>query len=146
MAQLEHLAKLTRIVAGPLEESEESYRIGDLAREFDVTLRTLRFYEDRNLIHPTRIGSTRLYSSSDRARLQFIMLAKQVGFSLVEIQELMSIYDDYQNLDDPISMVIDKFSRQMDVLSEQKSDLDTAMTKLRDSLAKLKAIQRDARN
>ena len=75
-------------VAGS-QNQNETYRIGDLAREFDITLRTLRFYEDRGLIHPKRDGSTRLYSDYDRSRLSVILLAKKVGFSLVDIQEVL---------------------------------------------------------
>src|ERR671929_1496623 len=71
---------LTRGDRGP-----DSFSIGDLAREFGVTLRALRFYEDKGLLTPRRIGQTRLYSRRDRARLKLVLMGKKVGFSLLEI-------------------------------------------------------------
>jgi len=110
------------------EAQEKSvYRIGDLAREFDVTLRTLRFYEDRGLITPERSGSTRLYSPHDRSRLRLILLAKRVGFSLVEIHELMEIYDLGTHSDKHLQIVLEKFRKQMDVLNSQKTEVENSI-------------------
>ncbi len=61
------------------EPDDTTYRIGDLAAEFDVTLRTLRFYEDKGLLRPTRNGVTRIYSKRDRARLKLILLGKRLA-------------------------------------------------------------------
>ena len=72
---------------------EETFRIGELAREFDVTLRTLRFYEDKGLLNPRRVGNLRLYTRGDRARLRIILLGKRVGFSLKDIREILELYD-----------------------------------------------------
>jgi len=69
------------------------YKIGDLAREFDVTLRTLRFYEDRGLITPARSGTTRLYSSQDRERLGVALFGKRIGLSLGEIQNILDLHE-----------------------------------------------------
>src|SRR5690349_16348535 len=69
------------------------FTIGDLAREFGVTLRALRFYEDKGLLTPQREGLNRLYSRRDRARLKLILMGKRVGFSLVEIKEMLDLYD-----------------------------------------------------
>ena len=69
------------------------FRIGDLAREFGVTLRTLRFYEDKGLLKPQRNGVTRLYSKRDRARLKLILLGKRLGFSLTEVKRMIELYD-----------------------------------------------------
>ena len=68
------------------DTTENSFTIGQLAREFQVTLRTLRFYEDRGLVSPRRDGTTRIYSRRDRARLKLVLMGKKVGFSLTEIE------------------------------------------------------------
>jgi DNA-binding transcriptional MerR regulator len=140
MEQLEPSAKLDQLFAEKQDKAGRSYRIGDLAREFGVTLRTLRFYEDRGLINPQREGSTRLYFESDRARLKLILLAKQVGFSLVEIQGIMSIYDNGSRFDDPLKLVVDKFERQMDVLIDERQEIDAAIAKLATTIDKLNEI------
>ncbi|MFZ1815394.1 MAG: MerR family DNA-binding transcriptional regulator [Rhizobiaceae bacterium] len=118
---------------------KEIYRIGDLAREFGVTLRTLRFYEDRGLVSPERDGSTRLYSPRDRARLKVILLAKQVGFSLVEIQELMAIYDKSEDMEDPAGVLLDRFTEQLDVLVRQRNEMDAAIEKLKRTIQAFEA-------
>ena len=71
----------------------EQFTISDLTSEFGCTARALRFYEDEGLISPARVGLTRVYSKRDRARLAWIMRAKNVGFSLTEIREMIDLYD-----------------------------------------------------
>ena len=68
------------------------YSIAELAREFGITARTIRFYEDEGLIKPRRQGLTRLYSSHDRVRLGWILRGKRLGFSLAEIKQLLDLY------------------------------------------------------
>ncbi len=125
-----HVARLDLLVPDDAAQKREVYRIGDLSREFGVTLRTLRFYEDRGLISPQREGSTRLYSERDRARLKIILLAKQVGFPLMDIQELMEIYDNGGKDGEPINAVLGKFTKQMDVLKQQKLEVEAAIATL----------------
>src|SRR3546814_15559556 len=76
-----------------LFRSRDEYSITDLANEFDVTARALRFYEDEGLINPSRKGMLRLYSKRDRARLVWILRAKRVGFRLADIREMIDLYD-----------------------------------------------------
>lgn len=135
-----HLSQLDSLVSDADDGQEHTYRIGDLAREFDVTLRTLRFYEDRGLISPHREGSTRLYSSSDRARLKIILLAKQVGFSLVDIQELMEIYDRGLGMTNPLGSVLEKFTDQMKVLRTQKAEVEQAIIRLDETIERLREM------
>lgn len=123
---LEHLAES---FAHNTTEKKEIYRIGDLAREFDVSLRTLRFYEDRGLLSPQRSGSTRLYSNDDRKRLKIIILAKNVGFSLMDIEALLNIYDEPDNNQD-VSSLTDKFKEQLSRLENQKDELQRSMDEL----------------
>jgi len=68
------------------------YSIAELAREFAITARTIRFYEDEGLVKPRRQGLTRLYSAHDRMRLSWILRGKRLGFSLAEIKELLDLY------------------------------------------------------
>ncbi|NIW86644.1 MAG: MerR family transcriptional regulator, partial [Gammaproteobacteria bacterium] len=69
------------------------YSIGDLAREFDVTPRTIRFYEDQGLLSPARSGQNRVYTARDRTRLKLILRGKRLGFSLSEIRDILDLYD-----------------------------------------------------
>jgi DNA-binding transcriptional MerR regulator len=73
-------------------DSARIYSIAELAREFGITARTMRFYEDEGLIKPRRQGLTRLYSAHDRTRLGWILRGKRLGFSLAEIKELLDLY------------------------------------------------------
>ena len=73
-------------------DSTRIYSIAELAREFGITARTIRFYEDEGLIKPRRQGLTRLYSTHDRVRLSWILRGKRLGFSLAEIKELLDLY------------------------------------------------------
>jgi DNA-binding transcriptional MerR regulator len=71
----------------------DSYSISELAKEFGVTTRTIRFYEDQGLLSPTRAGATRVFSNRDRVRLKLALRGKRLGFSLAEIRELFELYD-----------------------------------------------------
>jgi DNA-binding transcriptional MerR regulator len=73
-------------------DNQRLYSIAELAREFAVTPRTIRFYEDEGLIKPERHGLIRVYSAGDRARLSWILRGKRLGFSLAEIKELLDLY------------------------------------------------------
>jgi DNA-binding transcriptional MerR regulator len=72
---------------------EPTYSIAQLAAEFGVTARAIRFYEDEGLIQPARQGMRRIYSKADRARLTWILRAKRVGFSIADIREMITLYD-----------------------------------------------------
>ena len=72
---------------------QTSFSIGELAREFGVSLRTLRFYEDKGLISPQRQGLNRIYGRRERGRVRLILMGKRVGFSLDEIKEMLDLYD-----------------------------------------------------
>jgi DNA-binding transcriptional MerR regulator len=106
------------------------FTIGDLAREFGVTLRTLRFYEDKDLLHPRREGLNRLYSRRDRARLKLILLGKKVGFPLTEIREMLDLYDLRDGQVTQLRVALEKFNGQIDVLRRQRQDIDQAIQEL----------------
>jgi len=111
--------------------------IGEMASEFNVSLRTLRFYEDRKLLRPRREGNTRLYASSDRLRMQMIMRGKQLGFTLTEIHDLLGgqdATDDFEGKLKPQQIVT-----QIDHLERQRSEIDGAIARLRATHERLAA-------
>ena len=73
-------------------DTQKTYTIGELARDFDVTTRTIRFYEDQGLLSPKRRGQTRIYSPADRTTLKLILRGKRFGFSLEQIRQLLELY------------------------------------------------------
>jgi len=126
---------LEALVIDPQEDKAEGiYRIGDLAREFDVTLRTLRFYEDRKLLIPARAGSTRLYSAEHRQRLKLILLAKRVGFSLTEIEEILEVNDRETLSKEALNLLLTKFRGQISVLNAQKAETEKALQELDETI------------
>jgi DNA-binding transcriptional MerR regulator len=111
-------------------DHKQAFTIGELSREFSVTLRSLRFYESRGLIKPRRQGVSRLYSRRDRARLKIILMGKSVGFSLKEIKEMLDYYNikDGQVTQLRVSKV--KCESQLLKLEQQREELDVAITEL----------------
>lgn len=75
-----------------MTEEKKEYSISDLAKEFGITSRSIRHYEDENLITPMRRGVHRIYNNRDRVRLQLILRGKRLGFSLAEIKEIIDLY------------------------------------------------------
>ncbi len=126
---------MTALVKDKNDNVEGVLRIGDLAREFNVTLRTLRFYEDRNLLVPARSGSTRLYSAADRQRLKLILLAKRIGFSLSEIEEILLVEDQGNMSSECVETLIAKFKGQIPVLLNQKEEVEQALREVDETIA-----------
>jgi DNA-binding transcriptional MerR regulator len=126
--------------------SEEQFTIRDLAREFDVTARTLRFYEEKGLIAPRRAGQDRLYSRRDRARLKYVLMGKSVGFSLEEIRAMLDLYDLGDGQVTQLRVAHARFREQIDRLKRQRREIDRAIAELErahGSVAKMLA-SRDA--
>ncbi|BDA83193.1 transcriptional regulator [Aureimonas sp. SA4125] len=113
--------------SGSASTDKHVFRIGDLAREFAVTLRTLRFYEDRGLLNPERRGTTRLYSRRDRVRLRLILLAKTLGFSLTEAKQMIEIYHEPNGKRRQLEVALKRFEEQQQVLLDQKRELDASI-------------------
>lgn len=107
------------------------YAIGDLAREFGVSLRTLRFYEDRGLLLPRREGSSRIYSPRDRLRLQMILKGKQLGFTLTEVLEMIGRDRPGAALTLELALKPDQVQTQIAHLERQRSEIDDAIAELR---------------
>lgn len=101
-----------------------SYSISDLASEFDVTPRTLRFYEEKGLLEPTRSGQNRRYSGADRTRLILVLRGKTLGLSLQESAELIGMYDPSSNNKAQLSRLIEKIQARKTQLEAQKLELE----------------------
>ena len=121
------------------EVSDGYLRIGDMAKHFDVTLRTLRFYEDKGLIHPKREGNTRLYTQKDVTRLELIMLGRRVGFSLREVKQIMDLYDPKGTSTKQLRLLLDKSERQLGRLEKQRKAIDDAIGELKSAMADWRA-------
>jgi DNA-binding transcriptional MerR regulator len=120
-----------------------NFTIGDLSREFGVTLRTLRFYEDRDLLRPRRQGQNRIYSRRDRARLKLVLMGKKVGFSLGEIRDMLDLYDLKDGQVTQLRVALDRFANQIAVLRQQKQDVEQAIEELTRTMEIVSGMLRD---
>ncbi|MCM8556361.1 MerR family transcriptional regulator [Sphingomicrobium sediminis] len=109
---------------------KDSYTIGEMCDEFDVTARALRFYEDENLISPKRVGTQRLYSDRDRARVAWILRGKRVGFSLSEIREMLDLYHLGDQRQTQRKVTLEKCQERVEALTRQKADIDEMIEEL----------------
>ena len=118
-----------------------TYSISDLAKEFDLTTRAMRFYEDMGLLRPERTGPggrSRVYSSRDRARLKLTLRAKRLGLSLVEAKDIIDMYDSPRDT----AAQLEKF---LLVLATHQQQLEAQMKDLQANLDELKVHQREAK-
>jgi len=118
------------------------FSISDLAKEFDLTTRAIRFYEDMGLLEPERSGPggrNRVYSSRDRTRLKLTLRAKRLGLSLVEAKELIDMYDSPRDTGPQLK----KF---MVVLAEHRQQLESQLADLHATLEEVKTHEKEARN
>lgn len=118
-----------------------TYTIGDLAREFDLTTRAMRFYEDMGLLRPERSGPggrNRVYSARDRTRLKLTLRAKRLGLSLTEAKEIIDLYDSPRDT----GVQLRKF---LDVLAQHRKQLEEQMADLQANLDEVKVHEKEAR-
>lgn len=108
----------------------EFFTIRDLTREFGVSARTLRFYEEKGLLDPRRTGEQRLYGRRDRARLRYVLMGRSVGFSLEEIREMLDLYDLGDGQATQLRVSLQRFLEQINRLEQQKANIEAAIGEL----------------
>lgn len=113
-----------------------TYSISDLAGEFDVTTRTIRFYEEKGLLKPRREGTRRIYSPADRTRLRLILRGKRLGLSLDESAEIIGLYGSPGNNRRQLQLLIEKIQERREVLQRQQRDLEAMLRELADAESK----------
>lgn len=113
---------------------EELLTIRDLAREFNVTARTLRFYEDEGLLFPRRRGRTRLYRTSDRIRLKLVLRGKRLGLSLAEIREIIDMYANEPG-------EAGQLRRLLARIHERRTELKQKLADIHDTLSELETVE-----
>ena len=116
------------------------YTITQLCREFDVTPRTLRFYQQKDLLHPKREGQNRIFDYRDRARLRLILRGKKVGFSLDEIKEMLDLYQLRDGGVSQLQVAHTKSTVQLKNLEEQRVALEDAIADLKKNLESIERM------
>ena len=134
---MDHYANGT--AAESAADGTKLYTIGDLAREFGVTLRTLRFYEDRGLLSPRRDGTARIYDPRDRERLSVILKGKQLGFTLTEIRAMVAEERSGGGPGMNLKLSLDQIEDQIQHLEQQKKEIEAALAELQARRAGLAA-------
>ncbi|WP_279496369.1 MerR family transcriptional regulator [Aeromonas veronii] len=113
-----------------LPGKEITYSISELAHEFDVTPRTIRYYEDEGLLTPLREGQARIYSHRDKIRLKLTLRGKRLGFSLAEIRELFDMYDTDKSSKTQLHSMIQLIEAKRGALRQQLEDIQMVMAEL----------------
>lgn len=111
-------------------DRDKTYSITELCREFEVTPRTLRFYEQKELLSPARRGWTRIFNYRDRARLILILRGKRVGFSLEEIKEMLDLYQLRDGQVTQLTVAATKLRERLVALREQRVEIEEAIVDL----------------
>ncbi|HHQ4660110.1 MULTISPECIES: MerR family transcriptional regulator [Aeromonas] len=106
------------------------FSISELAREFDITTRSIRFYEDQGLLNPAREGQTRVYSKQDRVRLKLTLRGKRLGFSLAEIRELFDLYDADKSSRTQLQTMLGLVEEKRETLQQQMEDIRMVLLEL----------------
>ena len=106
------------------------YSITEMTREFDISTRTLRFYEDEGLIHPERRGRTRLYRTADRHLIAQILRGRRIGFTIAEIREIIKVYNEPPGEAGQLKLLIKKVEEKRDGLRQRRKDIDETIGEL----------------
>ena len=112
------------------EKDDVTYSISELAKEFDITTRSIRFYEDQGLLTPLRQGQTRIYSKRDRVRLKLILRGKRLGFSLSETGQLFELYDADKSSVTQLTIMLKLIEQKKVELHQQMDDIKVVLMEL----------------
>ncbi|TFF17580.1 MerR family DNA-binding transcriptional regulator [Jiella endophytica] len=116
---------------------QQTFSIKDLEKEFGLTPRTLRFYEERGLLHPDRRGPTRVYSVKDRERLKLITRFKSLGFPLVEVKQIVDLYEAPRDRRKNLRGLKTRLGEQREILLEQCRELEEMLRLMDETLAEV---------
>jgi DNA-binding transcriptional MerR regulator len=131
-------ARPVRARSAPAAPPPATFTIGELAREFGLTTRAIRFYEDCGLLAPARAGRHRVYTARDRARLTLTLRGKRLGLKLAEVKALVDMYETRRDSESQLR-------RFVDVLARQRADLEARLADLRSTLDEVVAHESSAR-
>lgn len=112
--------------------SDTTYSIGELAKAFDITARSIRFYEEQGLLLPERNGQTRIYHKKDKVRLKLILRGKRLGFSLAETKTLFNLYDSHANSEAQLEAMLRMTEQKRAIMHQQLDDIHMLMNELND--------------
>ena len=111
-------------------ENKDFYTITDLTREFEISTRTIRFYEDEGLLQPVRRGRTRLFKPSDRRLLMFILRGKRLGFSIAEIREIIGMYKEPPGEAGQLKLLMQRVREKREQLAQKRKDIEETILEL----------------
>ncbi|HET9701106.1 MAG TPA: MerR family DNA-binding transcriptional regulator [Burkholderiales bacterium] len=123
---------------------KSTYTITELAKEFDVTTRAIRFYEDQGLLCPRREGQRRIYSHRDRVRLKLTLRGKRLGFTLCNIRELFDIYDSAKGEQAQIEQYLDLLAQRRAQLVQQREDIEAILGEINAFEGQCRKLLQDA--
>lgn len=115
--------------------AQNAFAIGDLASEFGVSTRTLRFYEEKGLLAPARQGGIRYFSPADRVRLRLILRGKRLGLSLQESAEIIDLYDAPTGSERQLRVLLERLGERRERLLDQARDIEASLADLDDVMA-----------
>lgn len=117
-------------VAAIGNKAGDTYSITELAREFGITTRAIRFYEDQGLLAPARRGQSRIYAQRDRTRLKLVLRGKRLGFSLAEVAEIIELYDNQPGETGQLDFFLSKIADRRNLLEQQREDIAITLDEL----------------
>ncbi len=130
-----------------MEQKNKTYSISELAKEFDITTRAIRFYEDKGLLNPARRGQTRVYAPADRTKLKLILRGKRLGLTLDESRDIIGMYNPGQSNEDQLQTLLVKIRERKSYLQQQLHDIEVMILDLQESenkaLEALEQLQTD---
>lgn len=109
----------------------QTFSIGEVAKEFDITTRSIRFYEDQGLLSPSRQGQTRIYNGKDKVRLKLILRGKRLGFTLAETRRLFELYDRDRSSQNQLATMLELIDEKKDTLQQQLEDISVLLHELK---------------
>ncbi|GAP35121.1 MerR family DNA-binding transcriptional regulator [Piscinibacter sakaiensis] len=132
------VAEASSPAEGPAATAGAVYTIGELAREFDLTTRAIRFYEDCGLLKPQRVGRNRVYTGRDRTRLRLTLRGKRLGLTLAEVKDLVDMYETPRD-------TVPQLQRFLQVLGEHRGQLEQQLADLHVTLDEVRSHEKEAR-